>query len=62
MSKKELNQHQIERQDFVDNAIFNLLQSLNPTDKEIQWDIEIIGDVRKGFAKKLKLRTHYECF
>ena len=43
---KELTDKQIERQDFVDNAIFNLIQSLNTTDKAINWDIEMIGEVR----------------
>jgi len=43
---KELTDKQIERQDFVDNAIFNLIQSLNTTDKAINWDIEMIGEIR----------------
>jgi hypothetical protein len=42
----ELNKKQIERQDFVDNAIFELLQTINPTDKELCWDIEMIADIR----------------
>ena len=42
----ELNKKQIERQDFVDNSIFELLQLLNPTKKEFDWDIEMIGNVR----------------
>jgi len=42
----ELTQKQIERQDYVDNAIYELLQSLNPTDRSIDWDIEMIGDIR----------------
>ncbi len=43
---KELTDKQIKRQDFVDNAIFSLIQELNPIDKEIRWDIEMIGEVR----------------
>ena len=43
---KELTDKQIDRQDFVDNAIFNLIQSLNTTDKAINWDIEMIGGIR----------------
>jgi hypothetical protein len=43
---KELTDKQIERQDFVDNAIFNLIQSLNTTDEAINWDIETIGEIR----------------
>lgn len=43
---KELTDKQIDRQDFVDNAIFQLVQRVNPTDKNIEWDIEMIGEVR----------------
>ena len=42
----ELARKQIERQDFVDNPIFALLQIVNTTDKLIDWDIEIIGSIR----------------
>ncbi|MDR2650890.1 MAG: hypothetical protein LBC68_01055 [Prevotellaceae bacterium] len=42
----ELNKKQIERQDFVDNSIFELLKNLNPTDKDFDWDIEMIADIR----------------
>ena len=43
----ELTDKQIERQDYVDNQIFQLLNDLNPLGKELKWDIEIIGDVRE---------------
>ncbi|MBI5195823.1 MAG: hypothetical protein HZA10_05840 [Nitrospirae bacterium] len=43
---KNLNRSQIERQDFVDNAIFNLIKILNPTNTSIDWNIEMIGEVR----------------
>ncbi len=43
---KELTEEQIKRQDSVDNAIYQLIQELNPTADEIRWDIEMIGDVR----------------
>jgi len=42
----ELKKEKTERQDFVDNAIFNLLETLNPTDKSLNWDIEVIGNIR----------------
>lgn len=42
----ELTRQQIERQDFVDNAIFDLMNRLIPSDKEMEWDIEAIGEVR----------------
>jgi len=43
----ELNQAQIERQDFVDNSIFELLQTLNPTTKVINWNIDFMATVRE---------------
>lgn len=41
-----LTSAQIERQDFVDNAIMDLLQKVNPTNKTLKWDIESIAMVR----------------
>ena len=46
LKNMELDKKQIERQDFVDNSIFELLQSLNPTDKNFDWDIEMIANIR----------------
>ncbi|MDO9289891.1 MAG: hypothetical protein Q7T83_13990, partial [Thermodesulfovibrionales bacterium] len=43
---EELTEEQIKRQDSVDNAIYQLIQELNPTADEIRWDIEMIGEVR----------------
>ncbi len=43
---EELTEEQIERQDSVDNAIYQLIRELNPTADEIRWDIEMIGEVR----------------
>jgi len=44
---KKLTKHQIKRQDLVDNAIYRFSQTINPSlDKEIDWDIEMIGDIR----------------
>ena len=49
----------MERQDTVDNAIFLLLKEINPTKKEIDWNIEFIGDIRDvvadWFTQKLNL-------
>jgi len=42
----ELKKNQIERQDFVDNAIFDLLETLNPTSKKLDWNIEMISNIR----------------
>ncbi len=45
----ELTKKQLERQDFVDNAIFDLIKELIPEDKaeNLQWDIEMIAEVRE---------------
>ena len=42
----ELIDEQLERQDFVDNAVFSLIQEVNPTNKPIDWNIEMIGEIR----------------
>ena len=43
---KPLTKQQLERQDFVDNGIFELIQKLLPANKQLEWDIEVIGAVR----------------
>jgi len=43
MNENGLTQQQLARQDFVDNTIFSLIRSVNPSNKEIEWDIEMIG-------------------
>ena len=43
----ELTKKQIERQDFVDNEIFGLLQALNPSRRSINWNIEMIASIRE---------------
>ena len=42
----ELSDEQINRQDFVDNAIFTLINKLNPSSGDIEWNIEMIGEIR----------------
>jgi|GEM_PF-1770133 len=37
---------QIKRQDFVDNQIFDLVNKLIPSERVIEWNIEMIGDIR----------------
>ena len=49
----ELTAQQIERQDFVDNAIFTLINKLIPSGKEMDWNIEVIGEVRDVIQSKL---------
>jgi hypothetical protein len=53
-----LNKKQIERQDFVDNSIYELLQSLNPTDKFIDWDIEMIAEIRDRIQYYITIKTN----
>jgi hypothetical protein len=48
-----LTKQQIERQDFVDNQIFQLLQKLIPQVKHINWDIEVIGAVRDVIREQI---------
>lgn len=43
----ELSQLQLERQDFVDNAIYGLLTELNPSATALPWNIEMIADIRE---------------
>lgn len=45
LQNQELTDVQITRLDFVHNAIFNLMQDLVPDGKELDWDMEIIGEV-----------------
>jgi hypothetical protein len=41
----KLTKQQIERQDFVDNEVFEMIQRLVPSAK-IKWDIEMIANIR----------------
>lgn len=42
----DLSDDQINRQDAVDNVIFELIQSIHPSANGIDWNIEMIGDIR----------------
>ena len=55
---KTLTKQQLERQDFVDNEIFGLIQKLLPPTKQIKWDIEIIGAVRDAIQNQIVKRIH----
>lgn len=48
-----LSKQQIERQDFVDNKIFEFLQELLPRNKILEWDIELIGAIRDIIQKQV---------
>lgn len=55
-----------DRQDFADNSIHELLNKLNPSKKEIEWNIEIIGDIRDTISRilvdNLRLCTEEEFY
>lgn len=42
----ELTRNEINRQDYVDNSIYQLITQLNTTDKPIEWNIEMISEIR----------------
>jgi hypothetical protein len=52
----ELSAAQIVRQDFVDNEVFNLIQSLAPNDRQLDWDIEMIAEVREAIREQFERR------
>jgi len=43
---QNVTEDQIKRQDFVDNKIYDLVKQLVPSAREIDWDIEMIADIR----------------
>jgi hypothetical protein len=43
---RKFTEEQIKRQDFVDNEIYDLVKRLTPSKREIEWDIEMIADIR----------------
>jgi hypothetical protein len=49
----KLTKQQIERQDFVDNVILNLINELIPSNKEMEWDIDTIGEIRDAIQFQL---------
>jgi hypothetical protein len=51
MSK--LTKQRIDRQDYVDNHIFELIQTLLPPSKQIDWDIETIGAIRDAISEQI---------
>jgi hypothetical protein len=61
-----LSSLQTSRQDYVDGTIFKMIQSLNPTPQPIEWDIEMLGDIRDTVedwvVNKLKMCTAKEFY
>lgn len=63
---RQLTPEQLSRQDRVDGAIFKMLQTINPTSQRIEWDIEMIGDIRDTvedwIVSKLRLCSEHEFY
>ena len=43
---QNFSEEELKRQDFVDNEIYDLVKRLAPSKKEVEWNIEMIADVR----------------
>jgi hypothetical protein len=56
---RQLTSLETTRQDYVDRTILQMIQNINPTLSKIEWDIEMIGEVRDvvedWIVRKLKL-------
>ncbi len=63
---QKLTEDQIKRQDFVDNEIHDLVKRLTPSKREIEWDIEMIGDIRDTIqhwlVDKYKIVNEFEFY
>jgi hypothetical protein len=46
VNMQNFSEDQIKRQDFVDNEIYDLVKRLIPSTRAIEWDIEMIADIR----------------
>jgi hypothetical protein len=46
VNMQNFSQDQIKRQDYVDNEIYDFVKRLNPSTRGIDWDIEMIADIR----------------
>ncbi len=60
-----MTDEQLERQDFVDNTAFSSIREINPTTREISWDIEMIGNVRDVIVNELQKKlgiTEFEIY
>ncbi|WP_461257544.1 hypothetical protein [Treponema sp. R80B11-R83G3] len=62
MTEKE----KINRQDFVDNVINDMIVSLSSTTKKLQWNIKVISDIRgiltSYFIEELRLCADEEFY
>ena len=53
---QELTDKEIERQDYVDNRVYELLNDLLSAGKTLHWDIGIIGAVRDAVQIQITAR------
>jgi len=62
----ELSLREINRQDFVDNQVYELLCTLDTDPNEIEWNIELIAKIRDAVQEvlvdDLKLMTEQEFY
>jgi len=58
---KEFSKKELERQDFIDNSIMELINKVNPSDIKIRYDGHIVYKIREAlievFTKDLELCT-----
>jgi hypothetical protein len=58
---KEFSKEELERQNYIDNSIMNLINMVNPTKLEILYDRNIVAKVRYAlieiFSKDLQICT-----
>jgi DNA polymerase sigma len=63
---QSLSDGQVKRQDFVDNEIYHLVKQLLPSTKEIEWNIEMIADIRDTIqhwlVDKYKMVNEFEFY
>jgi hypothetical protein len=63
---EKFTEDQIKRQDFVDNEIYDLVKQLIPSTREIEWDIEMIADIRDTIqhwlVDKYKIADEFEFY
>ena len=56
----------IERWDLVDNTIYDMMETLNPSQTKLEWDIKPISEIREVLVRylveELKLCTEDEFY
>ena len=58
MTTATLTKQALERQDFVDNEIFQLIKHLIPKSTQLKWDIEMISAVRHATMKQIVYKKY----